>query len=178
MDLSYFIQEVVTSQGIIIYYYIKSDDYTICVTEDCITGLVTINSGYYEYSHNVNGHIIQQSHRDDLAVFNYMYQEVRKKYSSLINEKTNTILTKRSNEVTQQKVDRLKETINIAPYKRKLAVNSKRSNYDADFANKFNIILEDDEVFVNSFSRIQNYGKAFEKSEEKHRHNRAGVIVL
>lgn len=154
----YDIREVVNVDGIEIVYTMYSDDFVVTVVEDYTRGQIFANIIFYDFS---TAHNTDETITMSLVVF---YMRLRDKYVEMVN--TKDMVTK---EITFDDVwntehkqrndeDYIRKPIFIAPYRRKLP-KGKVSEEKKQEALKFNIILGDNETFVNSFIRKQRYLK-------------------
>lgn len=158
-DFSYDIREVVNEDGIEIVYTMYSTDFIVTVIEDYTRGKIFSNLLFYDIN------VANNTGETILSTLFVFYLELRKLYLSMISDKE-----KVTNEITLDDIwhesystyantNYIKKPIFIAPHKRKYAKGCVVDQDKKKQALKFNIVLEDNEVFINSFIRKQRYLK-------------------
>ena len=159
IPLQYNIREILSEDGINVFYFIYNDDFLITVEEDYSVNRVVAQMVFMDVLNSFN---TDETMKGVLVDF---YMQVRERYKSFISDPNKTVsdieienVIFKSDATTDSEEYIYKKRF-IAPYKRKLPSGQKPTSDKRDLAAKFNIQLEPDEVFVNSFLRKQRYKK-------------------
>lgn len=155
INIAYNIKEIVSEDGIIIVYYINFLSFFILAVEDYITNKI------YLYQHFVDSANVINLEKNMQLIYKLAFTSVREYYITKLLKNERNLTDKVEVYSKPIKSDKsgnfIVKKIMIAPYKRKLPKDSIRSNGKEKDALKFNIILNEDETFVNSFLRNQKY---------------------
>lgn len=148
--IQYYVNEIIHREGVVIKFQIFARDYLIFAIDDYINNKQVLYIMFYDSSQDNSDFNIQQT------AFMF-YAAVRDDYARKINQEKYTMpsidLDEAEEEFDDDDNKYGKKLIRIAPYIRFLPKGAKRGEGKVEEAARFNMVLQDDETFVNSFDR-------------------------